>query len=184
MGVPYHTLRVDHENRACIHAPLFVEDAVRLADNAVRPEIGQQREGQAAKLFGPRFKARHRICADLQYLHVLRFEIGVVLTEPADLVLSPAGKCKRQKRDYGFAAAKARQGERLRDVRRKRKIRRLRTCLKCSHYFLLVALGRSIGVSEDCSVIFEPRDRPKQPIGRRSDVPIAAAETYSIAERE
>ena len=135
-------------------------------------------------MFGPRFKARHRICADLQYLHVLRFEIGVVLTEPADLVLSPAGKCKRQKRDYGFAAAKARQGERLRGVRRKRKIRRLRTCLKCSHYFLLVALGRSIGVSEDCSVIFEPRDRPKQPIGRRSDVPIAAAETYSIAERE
>src|SRR3972149_7672666 len=59
MRVPNGALRIDEENRARVHAAFFVEDAVSLAGRSMRPVVGEQREGQAAKLLRPGLRARH-----------------------------------------------------------------------------------------------------------------------------
>src|SRR5690349_1388131 len=46
-------LAIEHVGGALVHAALLVEDAVGLADRAVRPEVGQQGEGHAAQLLSP-----------------------------------------------------------------------------------------------------------------------------------
>jgi molybdate transport system substrate-binding protein len=69
----------------------------------------------------------------LQNLDVQLLEFFVVRTEPADLVLSPAGECERQKCDDCLFAFEAAQGSRLVLMRGKRKIRCLRTWLKRRH---------------------------------------------------
>ena len=97
LRIPDDALRIDEERRARIHAAFFIEDTVGFADRAVRPVVGEQRERQAAQLFDPDLQARYGVGADLQDFNVERLELCVVLTEPADLILSPAGKCERQK---------------------------------------------------------------------------------------
>ena len=109
--VPNDALRIDEENGARVHAAFFVEDAVSFADRPMRPIVGEQREGQAAELLRPGLHARNRIGAQLQDFHIECFELCVVLTEPADLILSPAGKSERQKRDHRAAAAIAGEAE-------------------------------------------------------------------------
>src|SRR6185436_161316 len=89
-------LRIDEERRARVHAAFFVEDAVGFADRAVRPVIGEQWERHPAELFDPGLQAGDGVRADLQDFHVERLELCVVLTEPADLILSPAGERERQ----------------------------------------------------------------------------------------
>jgi hypothetical protein len=104
----------------------------------MRPVVGEEREGNAAQLIGPRLQARDRIGADLQNLDVQLLEFLVVRTEPTDLVLSPAGEGERQKRNDGGTPAKALKRDFLVGVvRGEREIRRRRTCLQC-HRFLLV----------------------------------------------
>ena len=71
----------------------------------MRPVIGKQREGYAAELFRPDLQARDRVSTDLQNLDVQLLEFFVVRTEPGDLVLSSAGKGKRQESDHRAAAA-------------------------------------------------------------------------------
>jgi hypothetical protein len=96
------------------------------------PVIGQQWEWDAAKLLSPRFQAGNRVGADLQNFDVQLLEFFVVRTEPADLVLSPAGESHGQKADDHRAAAKA--GERdllVGVVRGEREIRRRSACLQC-----------------------------------------------------
>lgn len=61
----------------------------------------------------------------MQNFYVLCFELGEVLTEPGDLILSSTGEGKRQKRDDGFLTAKARERPRLPVVRTEREVRRL-----------------------------------------------------------
>jgi hypothetical protein len=89
------------------------------------PEVGQQREGQAAELLGPGFERRNRIGAQLEDFDVLLLELIVVRTEPEDLVLSPAGEGERHEGDDGLAALEGVQGKWLVQVRGKRKVGRL-----------------------------------------------------------
>ena len=117
MRMADHAGRIDQKHRARVHAAFVVENAVGLADRAVRPVIGQQRKWQTAQLFGPGLEAGNGVGADLQNLDVKRFELLVVLTEPGYLILSSAGKRKRQKGNHRLAAAKARKLERIADVR-------------------------------------------------------------------
>jgi hypothetical protein len=119
------SLGVEHVSRALIHATLLVEDAVGLADHAVRPVIREQREGNTAQLFGPGLEAGSGVGADIQDLDVQLLEFFVVRTEPVDLVRSPAGKRKRHERDHDRPAAKTRERDLLVGVVRcERKIRR------------------------------------------------------------
>lgn len=93
--MPDDALRVHEEHRTRIDAALFIEDAVGLSDRAMRPVVREQGERNAAQLLGPGFQARKGVGADLQDLRIEDPEFAVVLTEPGDLVLSPAGECKR-----------------------------------------------------------------------------------------
>ncbi len=61
---------VKHIGRALVEAFFFVQHPVRLADRGMRPVVRQQRERQAAQLFGPCFEAGDGICADLQDFNV------------------------------------------------------------------------------------------------------------------
>ena len=130
----HHAVAIQHVRGAFVEALLIIEDAVGFAGRTVWPVVGHQRERQAAQLFHPHFQTGYGVGADLQDLDVQRFELCVVLTEPADLIFSPAGKCERQESHNRFASTKARQRKRLRRVGCQRKIRRLRTSLKSSHY--------------------------------------------------
>jgi len=127
------TLRVDEKCRARVHAAFVIEDAVRFADRAMWPVIGEQRKRNAAELLSPRFQAGYSVCADLQDFHIEIFELFEVRTEPADLVLSSAGKCERQKGHHGATPAKAAQSERFTVMRSERKFRCLGSCLKSGH---------------------------------------------------
>ena len=109
--MPDDALRIDEEHRARVHAAFFVEDAVGFAGRAVRPVVREQRERHAAQLLHPHLQTVHGVGADLQDFHVERFELCVVLTEPADLILSPAGKRERQERHYRAVAAETRGEE-------------------------------------------------------------------------
>jgi hypothetical protein len=126
-------LPIDDERRTRVHPTLIIEDAVRLAHCAVRPEVGQQRERQAAELLGPGLQRRNRIGAQLQDLYVLLLELVVVRTEPEDLILSPAGEGERHESDDRLAALEPVQGERLVQVRGKREIGCLRSWLQRWH---------------------------------------------------
>jgi hypothetical protein len=77
----------------------------------MRPEIGQQREGQAAELFGPGLERRDRIGAELQNFYIELLELIVVRTEPEDLILSPAREGERHEGDDGLAALEGVQCE-------------------------------------------------------------------------
>ena len=128
---PDHAILVEHESRAHVEAALVAENPVGLADRAVRPVIGKEREGNAAKLFGPDFQARNRVGADLKYLYVQLLEFIVVRTEPADLILSPAGESHRKKADDRRPTPEARErGFLVGIVRGKREIGRRSSCLQ------------------------------------------------------
>ena len=90
----------------------------------MRPVIRQQRERQAAQLFGPCLEAGYGVCADLQDFNILLLEFFVVLTEPGYLIFSPAGKGEWQKRHYGLATLETRERYRCSGVRGEREIRR------------------------------------------------------------
>ncbi len=96
LGMAHDALGVEQKHRALVHAAFLVEHAVGLAYRAMRPVIREQRERQSAQLFGPGLEAGKGIGADLQDFDAQLLEFIVVLTEPADLILSPAGKSKRQ----------------------------------------------------------------------------------------
>ena len=117
---PDHAFLVDDEGRARVHAALFIENAVRLADRAVRPVIRHQWKWNAAQALSPRFQAGQRIGADLQDFNIELLEFVVVRTEPGDLILSPTGERERQKRDHRLLAAEAAEAERLVEMRGKR----------------------------------------------------------------
>lgn len=76
----------------------------------MRPVIREQGKRQAAQLFGPGLEAGRRVGADLQDFDIEFLEFIVVRTEATDLILSPAGKGKRQERNDGAPAAET--GER------------------------------------------------------------------------
>jgi len=99
----------------------------------MRPEIGQERERQAAELLGPGLERRDRIGAQLQDFDVLQLELIVVRTEPENLVLSPAGEGERHEGDDGLAALESAQGERLVQVRGEREVGCLRSWLQRWH---------------------------------------------------
>ena len=134
---------IDEEHGARIHPALVVEDAVGLADRTVRPVIGEEWEWQSAELFRPCLEARDGVGTDLQNLYVLLLELFVVLTEPEDLVLSPAGERERHERDHGLAALETAQAELLVYVRRKLEIRRLRSWLQSWHTISFSVTGDS-----------------------------------------
>jgi len=95
----------------------------------VGPVIGEEGEGETAEMFGPCLEAGDGVGADLQDFDVELLELFVVLTEPEDLVPSPAGECERQERNYRLAALEAVQRQLAVHVRRKRKVGCLRTGL-------------------------------------------------------
>lgn len=76
----------------------------------MRPVIREQGERQTAQLFGPGLEAGRRVGTDLQDFDIQFLEFIVVRTEATDLILSPAGKGKRQERDDSAPAAET--GER------------------------------------------------------------------------
>ena len=133
LGIADDALAIDDERRTRVHPTLVIEDAVRLAYRAVRPEVRQERERQAAELLGPGLQRRNRIGAQLQDLYVLLLELVVVRTEPEDLILSPTGEGERHEGDDRLAALEPVQGERLVQVRSKRKIGCLRSWLQRWH---------------------------------------------------
>ncbi len=92
--MPNDAVLVHQEDRTSAHAAFIIEDAIGLANGAVRPVVGQQGERQAAEVFRPRFKAGDGIGAELEDFDVELLEFFVVLTEPEDLVPSPAGECE------------------------------------------------------------------------------------------
>ena len=94
--VAHDALRIEYECRTFVHAALVVKDAVGLAYRAMRPVIRQQRERQSTQLLDPRLETGDGICADLQDLDIQLLEFFVVRTEPGYLILSAAGKGKRQ----------------------------------------------------------------------------------------
>jgi len=116
-GVTDYSLGVEHVGGALVHAALVVENAVSLADRAMRPEIRQQGEGNAAEFFGPALEAGRRVGTELQNFAVQLLEFFVVRTEPVDLVRSAAGERERQKRDHDRPAAEARERNLLIGVR-------------------------------------------------------------------
>ena len=97
LGPADHALSIDDESRALVHAALIVEDAIGFADRAVRPVVGQEREGNAAEKFRPALETGDGVCADLQDFDVQLLEFFEVRTEPGDLILSPTGECEWQK---------------------------------------------------------------------------------------
>ena len=109
----YRAIGIDEEHGPRIHAALVIEDAEGLADGPMRPIVGQQGERQTAELLRPGLEARHGVGADLKDFHVLLLELFVVLTEPEDLILSPAGESEWHERDHGLATLEAVQGELL-----------------------------------------------------------------------
>ena len=109
--MPDDTLRIDEKHRTRVHAAFFVEDAVGFANRSVRPVIREQRERHAAEMLRPGFQARDRIGAELQDFDTKFLEFFVVLTEPFDLVRSPACKRKRQECHHGPLAFEAAQGK-------------------------------------------------------------------------
>jgi hypothetical protein len=122
-------LSIEQERRALVDAALVVEDAVGLADRAVRPVVGEQRKRQPAQLLRPDFQARNRIRADLQDFDVELLEFVVVRTEPVDLILSPTSEGERKESDDRAPSAIARQREFLVGMRREREVRRRAACL-------------------------------------------------------
>ena len=110
---------VHQEHRACIHAALLVEYPVSLAHPAVRPVVGEQREGDASQLLRPGLQAGDGIGADLQNFYIQLLELFEVLTEPLDLVLSSTGEGERKKRHHRFLALVTAQGKRFIQLRGK-----------------------------------------------------------------
>ena len=80
-------------------------------------------------MFGPCLETGDGVGADLQDFDVELLEFFVVLTEPEDLVPSPAGECERQEGNHGLASLEAAQRRLAVHVRRKREVGRLRTGL-------------------------------------------------------
>lgn len=106
--------------------PLFVDDedgalgialraqyAVLLRHGAVRPEIGEQRVGDAAEVFGPGREAGHGINADTQNLGVQSRETGHFGFVKRDLLRSYGGEGEREEGYDHIPAAVAAE----RDVR-------------------------------------------------------------------
>lgn len=120
---------VHEEDRPSAHAAFIVEDAVGLADGAVRPVIGQQWKRQAAEVFRPGLQAGDGVGTELEDFDVELLEFFVVLTEPEDLVPSPAGEREGQEGHDGLAALEAAQRELAVHVGRSREIGRLRSRL-------------------------------------------------------
>ncbi len=127
MRVADDSLRIDEKNRARVDTAFFIEYAVSLADRAVRPVIGEQRKRHAAELFRPRLQAGNSVRAELQDFNTELLEFFVVLTEPFDLVRSPACKCEWHERHHRALAAETAQRNGLAVMRCHRKIRRLGT---------------------------------------------------------
>jgi len=96
----------------------------------MRPVVGQQRERDAAELFGPDLEAGQRVGADLQNFYIQLLEFFVVLTEPVYLIFSSPGKRKRQETDQRAAAAECGQREFLVGMGNKGKVGRGSACLK------------------------------------------------------
>ena len=123
-GIADYSFGVDHVDRALVHTALLVENAVGLADRTVRPEIREQRKGNASQLFRPALEAGNGIGADLKDLAVQLLEFFVVRTEPIDLVRSSTSERKRHECDHRRSAPVA--GKRnllIGVVRGERKIR-------------------------------------------------------------
>ena len=118
LGVANDALAVEDVGRALVHAALVVEDAVGLADRAVRPEVRQQGEGHAAQFFGPTLETGRGVDTELQNLAVQLLEFFVVRTEPVDLVRSPTGKRERHERDHDRPPAQAGERDFLISMRR------------------------------------------------------------------
>ena len=108
----------------------------------MRPKVGQQREGQAAELFGPGLEGRDGIGAELEDFYVELLELVVVRTEPEDLILSSARESERHEGHDGLAAFEGVECERLVQVRGKRKVGGLRSGLQRWHAHLLFRFGQ------------------------------------------
>lgn len=97
LGVPDDALRVDQKRRAHVQATLIIENAVGLANLAMRPVVGQQRKRHATEFLAPLLETGNGVGAQLQDFNIELLELIVVRTEPTDLIGSSAGECQRKK---------------------------------------------------------------------------------------
>ena len=137
LGVPDDALRIDEKRRAHVQAALIIEDAVRLANLAMRPVVRQQRKRDATEFFSPLLETGNGVGAQLQDFNIELLELIVVRTEPTDLIGSSAGECQGKKGHHDAAAAITTERHGLAGMRCQRKVRCRSSCLKCSHTALL-----------------------------------------------
>ena len=89
--VLHDALAVEDERPAQREAEVLLQHAVGAGDVAVRPEVGQQREG-VALLVGPLLVHRRAVDRDRQRLHVVAAEVGDRVADRAQLALAGAGE--------------------------------------------------------------------------------------------
>lgn len=132
---------IQDEGGSSVDAAFFVEYPVGLADRAMRPVVGQKREGQIAQLLVPDFQTGQRVGADLQDFNIQLLERFVVRTEPGYLVLSSTRERKGQERYDRGTATEIGQREFLVGMTVQAEIRSLGTRLQNAHGDLLAVIA-------------------------------------------